>query len=268
MAQETNTNTVNTDEQQQQQNVDNQQTNTVDTDAAADQQQQAPDLSNVEIKSNGTVLEDGKQTNTEGGQAAQQQEQQQENPAATAQQDYNTMRSEVDKAKETLTEKGVDYAKLEAEYNETGTLSEASYKALQDAGYAKEVVDAVLAGWQAKADKFADTVINSVGGNEAWEQMTKFVQSQGEEAVSAFNNIVANGDMNTIKAYMAGVKAQMVAKYGTSNPTLTGHGVTKGVKGFANQAEMISAMSDKRYGRDAQYTSEVEQRLAASTTIF
>lgn len=267
MEQETNTNQVNDTqqaggEQQQQTNVAN---------PAPEQKVQPPDVSNVEIKTNGTVLQEGNPTNAgNGDNTAQQQEQQQqeENPANTAQQDYTAMRNEVDKAKETLTEKGVDYAKLEAEYNEKGALSDESYAALQKAGYAKEVVDAVIAGWQAKADKFADTVINSVGGKDAWEQMTKFVQSQGNDAVSAFNNIVANGDMNTIQAYMAGVKAQMVAKYGTSNPTLTGHGVAKGVKGYANQAEMISAMSDKRYGRDAQYTHEVEARLAASNSIF
>ena len=42
----------------------------------------------------------------------------------------------------------------------------------------------------------------------------------------------------------------------------------KGVKGFADQSEMVKAMSDKRYGRDEKYTKEVEKKIAASTSIF
>ena len=174
----------------------------------------------------------------------------------------------MEKAKTELSAKGVDYAKLQAEYDEKGELSEESYKALKDAGYDKEIVDAVIAGWQAKVDKFVDTVIENAGGQKEFDRLVKFVQGQGANAVEAFNNVVTNGDLNTIGSYLAGVKAQMVAKYGTDNPTLTGRGIAKGVKGFVDQSEMVKAMSDKRYGRDEKYTKEVEKKIAASTSIF
>ena len=128
----------------------------------------------------------------------------------------------------------------------------------------REIVDAVLAGWQAKADNFYNAVINVAGGDDAYKNLTQFVSSQGQAAVDAFNEVVTNANLNTITSYLAGIKAQMIAKYGTANPTLTGGGVTNTPVGFADQNEMVKAMQDKRYGRDAKYTKEVEKKLAAS----
>ena len=177
---------------------------------------------------------------------------------------YQETKQAIDNARTTLESKGVDYGKLEAEYNETGKLSEDSYKVLKEAGYDREIVDAVLAGWQAKADNFYNAVINVAGGDDAYKNLTQFVSSQGQAAVDAFNEVVTNANLNTITSYLAGIKAQMVAKYGTANPTLTGGGVVNTPVGFADQNEMVKAMQDKRYGRDAKYTKEVEKKLAAS----
>ena len=187
-----------------------------------------------------------------------------ETPDEITDKEIQETRDAIDNAKQTLESKGIDYGKLEAEYNESGKLSEESYKALKDAGYDKEIVDAVLAGWQAKADNFYNAVINAAGGEDAYKGLTQFVSSQGQAAVEAFNEVVNNANLNTITSYLAGVKAQMVAKYGTANPTLTGGGVVNKTAGFADQNEMIKAMQDKRYGRDAKYTKEVEKKLAVS----
>ena len=229
------------------------------------------DISNVEVMSNGQTVditggegdkkEDGAETkdNPEGEPKADS-----TTPNEITDKEIQETREAIDNAKQTLESKGIDYSKLEAEYNETGKLSEDSYKALKEAGYDKEIVDAVLAGWQAKADNFYNAVINVAGGEEAYKSLTQFVSSQGQSAVEAFNEVVNNANLNTITSYLAGVKAQMVAKYGTANPTLTGSGVANNTAGFSDQNEMIKAMQDKRYGRDAKYTKEVEKKLAVS----
>lgn len=219
--------------------------------------EQAPDLSDVDVMSNGqevTITEpEGTPEAPEG-----------EPNEPSVQEELNNAKASMEDAKKTLSEKGVDYAALEAEYNEKGELSEASYAALKEAGYDKEVVDMVIAGWQAKADNFFNAVVDGAGGADEYGKIQQFVVGQGEGAVKAFNSIMEQGDLNTINAYVAGIKAQMVAKYGTSNPTLTGKGVTNAVQGFADQAEMVKAMSDPRYNRDAKYTKEVEARVAMS----
>ena len=253
-------------EVQQQQNQDVVEDNTSNV-SQENTEETKVDLSGVEVMSNGKEV-DLSEPKAESEDTPAQEEEDKKAEANTAQEGYKDAKTSMEQAKETLTSKGVNYAKLEEEYNENGALSEESYKALKDAGYDKEVVDAVIAGWQAKVDKFVDAVIEQAGGQKEYDRMIKFVQSQGNNAVEAFNNIVVNGDLNLVSSYIAGVKAQMVAKYGTDNPTLTGRGIAKGVKGFADQSEMVKAMSDKRYGRDEKYTKEVEKKIAASTSIF
>ena len=253
----------NTEEKVQDQEVVEENTETTETNESKENE---VDLSEVEVVSNGNKVDLSEKKEEESSEDKQEEDKVEEpNPAQT---DYKDAKVSMEKAKTELSAKGVDYAKLQAEYDEKGELSEESYKTLKDAGYDKEIVDAVIAGWQAKVDKFVDTVIENAGGQKEFDRLVKFVQGQGANAVEAFNNVVTNGDLNTIGSYLAGVKAQMVAKYGTDNPTLTGRGIAKGVKGFADQSEMVKAMSDKRYGRDEKYTKEVEKKIAASTSIF
>ena len=243
-----------------------------DTGASSPAEDGKIDISQVEVMSNGETVDI---TKTEEDKGEEQKEEDKketstsETPEATTtteltDKDIQETRQAIESAKTTLEAKGIDYGKLESEYNNTGKLSEESYKALKEAGYDKEIVDAVLAGWQAKADNFYNAVINAAGGEAFFDTLTKFVSSQGQSAVDAFNNIMNNADLNTINSYLAGVKSQMIAKYGTSNPSLTGGGVVNKPTGFSDQNEMIKAMQDKRYGRDAKYTAEVEKKLANS----
>ena len=83
-------------------------------------------------------------------------------------------------------------------------------------------------------------------------------------AVNAFNAIVNKDDLSVVSAYIAGVKAQMVAQHGTANPTLGGSGNVGKSKGYTDANEMIKAMSDPRYGKDPNYMQEVERKVAAS----
>lgn len=229
------------------------------------------DLSQIEVVSNGQQVDltegdkpKGEEPEKKPEETPTKKEGESSDTNETTDKDIQETRQAMDNAKATLEAKGVDYAKLEAEYNKNGGLSEDSYKVLKDAGYDREIVDAVIAGWQAKADRFYDAVINTAGGEEAYKSITKFVSSQGQAAVDSFNEIVNNANLSTISSYIAGVKAQMTAKYGTANPTLTGGGVVNKPAGFSDQNEMIKAMQDKRYGRDAKYTKEVEKKLAES----
>lgn len=217
---------------------------------------QEPDLSDVDVMSNGQTVT-FEEPKPEGEPEAPESE-------SSVQEELEGAKASMEDAKKTLTDKGVDFEALEAEYNEKGELSAESYETLKNAGYPKEIVNAVIAGWEAKVDNFYNAVVDNAGGSEEYTKIQNFVVGQGENAVKAFNAIMNQGDLNTINAYVAGIKAQMTAKYGTSNPTLTGKGVTNSTQGFADQAEMIKAMSDPRYNRDAKYTKEVETRIALS----
>lgn len=224
------------------------------------------DITDTTIVSNGEVIDTD---NTEGGKAEEEtttdeKDTKEEDKPAEEQEEYQKAKGEIESAKTELEGKGIDYAALEAEYNEKGELSSDSYKLLEEKGYPKALVEAAITGWQAKADAFANKIIEDAGGINEYKRIQKFVQSQGKGAVNAFNAIVNKDDLSVVSAYIAGVKAQMVAQHGTANPTLGGSGNVGKSKGYADANEMIKAMSDPRYGKDLNYMHEVERKVAAS----
>lgn len=225
------------------------------------------DITDTTIVSNGEVIDTD---NTEGGKAEEEEtttdekDTQEKDKPAEEQEEYQKAKGELESAKTELEGKGIDYAALEAEYNEKGELSSDSYKLLEEKGYPKALVEAAIAGWQAKADAFANKIIEDAGGINEYKRIQKFVQSQGKGAVNAFNAIVNKDDLSVVSSYIAGVKAQMVAQHGTANPTLGGSGNVGKSKGYTDANEMIKAMSDPRYGKDPNYMQEVERKVAAS----
>lgn len=225
------------------------------------------DITDTTIVSNGEVIDTD---NTEGGRAEEEEtttdekDTQEKDKPAEEQEEYQKAKGEIESAKTELEGKGIDYDALEAEYNEKGELSSDSYKLLEEKGYPKALVEAAIAGWQAKADAFANKIIEDAGGINEYKRIQKFVQSQGKGAVNAFNAVVNKDDLSVVSAYIAGVKAQMVAQHGTANPTLGGSGNVGKSKGYTDANEMIKAMSDPRYGKDPNYMQEVERKVAAS----
>lgn len=224
------------------------------------------DITDTTIVSNGEVIDTAKDEGGNGEEetTTDEKDTKEEDKPAEEQEEYQKAKGEIESAKTELEGKGIDYAALEAEYNEKGELSEDSYKLLEEKGYPKALVEAALAGWQAKADAFANKIIEDAGGINEYKRIQKFVQSQGKGAVDAFNAIVNKDDLSVVSSYIAGVKAQMVAKHGTANPTLGGSGNVGKAKGYADADEMIKAMSDPRYGKDINYMHEVERKVAAS----
>lgn len=224
------------------------------------------DITNTTIVSNGEVIDTAKDEGGKGEEetTTDEKDTKEEDKPAEEQEEYQKAKGEIESAKTELEGKGIDYAALEAEYNENGGLSEDSYKLLEEKGYPKALVEAALAGWQAKADAFANKIIEDAGGINEYERIKNFVQSQGAGAVNTFNAIVNKDDLSVVSAYIAGVKAQMVAQHGTANPTLGGSGNVGKSKGYTDANEMVKAMSDPRYGKDPNYMQEVERKVAAS----
>lgn len=196
-----------------------------------------------------------------------------QNPNGTAPTEQNVQQvvddrnASTEQAKKLLSEKKIDYTALQNEYDSKGALSEETFKKLEEAGLPKQMVEGYIKGLEAQAEVYTNAVINFAGGRDNYSQMQNFVKGQGEQAVQAFNNIIETGNVAMVSQYLAGVKAQMAAKYGTANPTVLGTGTTPVNQGFANAGEMVAAMSDKRYGYDENYTKQVQAKLQLSTNI-
>lgn len=165
--------------------------------------------------------------------------------------------------KEELETKGLSFDEFAEEYQSTGTLSPESINKLEQAGYPKAMVDAYIAGLEAQASKFVDTVKSYAG--DKWDNIVELVKSQGQEAIDGFNATLNTGNLSQIKLMINGLLAQHKTQFGTSNPLVTGMPTaTTNQAGFTSKQEMVSAMADKRYGRDMSYTREVQTKVKMS----
>lgn len=221
------------------------------------------DTQQITVKTDQEVSSE--ETKTEAAKETKEEEKTELTPEEKLQADVNqTIKADEDVQKE-LTGKGVDFQALATEYETNGTLTAESLAALEKAGYPRSVVDAYIAGLEATAEKFTNTVFGFAGGQEEFVKLSQFVQGLGKTQVDTFNKIVQTGDLNQIQIAVEGYKAKMIAKYGSANPSVLGGGgpQTKMV-GFATKAEMVTAMSDPKYGRDKAYTAEVKAKVGAS----
>ena len=165
--------------------------------------------------------------------------------------------------KEELETKGLSFDEFAEEYQTTGTLSPESINKLEQAGYPKAMVDAYIAGLEAQASKFVDTVKSYAGGK--WDNIVELVKTQGQEAIDGFNATLNTGNLSQIKLMINGLLAQHKTQFGTSNPLVTGMPTaTTSQSGFTSKQEMVTAMADKRYGRDMSYTREVQTKVKMS----
>lgn len=165
-----------------------------------------------------------------------------------------------------------EITQIKAEYAADGKLSEASYNKLAEAGYTKRFIDSFIRGQEAMAEQYAAGVVRYAGGAEQFNRILSHLESTDKSTKEALESAILRKDLVTTKAILnlAGRtlgKARGVAP--TRSITHQGKPAVAAPKveteGFASKADMIKAMSDSRYLRDAKYTMEVRAKVAASS---
>lgn len=208
-------------------------------------------------------------TNTEGNA-----EEGDESTADNKEEGEKDLQEEVDKhskaissIKEDLKGKGVDFNSAVKEYETKGSLSEETIEALNKAGYPPEVIEAFIEGRVAMEERFTKAIYESVGGEKEYRSIVNWAsQNLTKKSIDAFNRAIDNNNINAITLMLEGMKAKMVAKMGTAKKSIHGGASAPNgsPKGYNSKADVIKAMSDPRYGRDAGYTRMVEQQMWAT----
>lgn len=154
-------------------------------------------------------------------------------------------------------------AKFSAEFAEKGALSEDSYKELEAKGISKEMVDTYIEAIKTKAEVGEAQVLASVGGREAFNVMSQWAAvNLTQKELDAFNAQVSSS-ADAAGIAVTWLKAKYEAANGKAPKLVSGHAAPSGPVGFATRSEMFAAISDKRYGRDPEYTALVERKVAA-----
>ena len=172
-----------------------------------------------------------------------------------------------------LEEVGIDPQEISQRFVDNDSISDDDYSKLEDAGFSKQVVDTYLDGLRgvgaADADEIPADIIkgikDSVGGDETYGQMQSWAeQNLSDEEGLAFNNLMDTGDAATIQLAVEGLYSRYSKSMGVEPNLYTGRPAASGPTPYRSTAEVVAAMSDKRYGKDVTYTEDVQRRLAGS----
>ena len=170
-----------------------------------------------------------------------------------------------------LEEVGIDAQDITQRFTDTGEISEDDYSKLCEAGFSKQVVDTYLDGLRGVGEgdeiptQQIQNIKDSVGGDQAYEQMADWCQQNlSEQEIKAFDKITETADAPVIQLAVEGLYSRYQNAMGVEPDLVTGRPAASGPNPYRSTAEVVAAMSDKRYGKDVSYTEDVQNRLAGS----
>lgn len=181
-------------------------------------------------------------------------------------------------AESVLTKAGLTLVDVQAEYDAGGALGEETYTKLAAAGFDKEMVDAFIAGQEARnsvrksgeeaaveAGKALKAAAHeAVGGQKNYDDMIVWARENLDaDQTTAFNDAVNSEDSPRTMQAIAALSAQYKAE-GAEPKLLNGDTSRPSTDSFASWAEVTKAMKDPRYKADPAYQKSVEAKLARS----
>ena len=164
-------------------------------------------------------------------------------------------------------------------YANNGKLSEETLNKFSDMS-SKELVEAYLEVQNTDAfknqgevadlsDADINTIKNFAGGDTQYDNIIAWANTNLDaQSQEAFDSIVNTGSVDAIKIAVSGLKSQYEAANGFEGKMYTGKAPKANTDVFRSQAELVAAMSDKRYDRDPAYRQDVIEKLDRSDLEF
>ena len=174
----------------------------------------------------------------------------------------------IEEARKTLSDQGLDYDKYYKEYLENSTLSEESYKELHEKGMSTEMVNSWIDGQQAISEQLQNVAYDSVGGQEQYNLMVEWAGNNlSTPEIDAFNFALENGTNDQTLFAIKSLNAQYQLANGSSPNLLQGSTGGSSAEAFSSLAQMSEAMKDPKYQTDPNFREEVTRKLEASNLM-
>ena len=165
------------------------------------------------------------------------------------------------------------------EFSEKGGLTPETIEKFSSMS-SKELVEAYMqvqadlpqASQEAEVADISTAVVNEVknaaGGEQAYNNMVQWAgENLDQSSIQAFDNIINSGSVEAIKLAVSGLKAQYENSNGYEGKMYTGKAPQTSKDVFRSQAELVEAMSDRRYDRDPAYRQDVIEKLERSDNL-
>ncbi|QDP54779.1 MAG: putative capsid assembly scaffolding protein [Prokaryotic dsDNA virus sp.] len=172
------------------------------------------------------------------------------------------------------TEAGVSpeaLAPFAEEYYEKGELSDEAFGQLEAMGLSRDLVTSFMEGQKAVQQAELQKIYANAGGEERYSQALAWAaQNMSPEEISAYNEQVESGDINTANMAVRG----LMAMYTQGSPTANSPSLLKtepkgpgGAAPYESTAQLIADMNDPAYKKDPAFRAKVAERLNNSNVI-
>jgi hypothetical protein len=122
---------------------------------------------------------------------------------------------------------------------------------------------------QPLSEDAAKDIVASVGGQDAYNDTLAWAADNLKpEEVAAYDNVVNSGSKDAIFFAVQALNQRYKDSVGFEGQQVSGKAPKSTVKGFRSNAELATAISDRRYRTDPAYRFDVEQKLAASGDLL
>ena len=181
---------------------------------------------------------------------------------------------------EIFKENSIDPFKISAEFHKNeGEIPEDMYQSLLDAGLSKNAVDSYLTGRAAEmgyveggegaaeelAQEEVKNIRDSIGGDEAYGKMVSWaLDNLSKPEIEAFNEATNTMSGPQLSMMVQGLYTRYQNAMGVEPSLYSGRPASSGPTPYRSTAEVVTAMSDPRYGKDVTYTEDVQRRLGGS----
>ena len=150
-------------------------------------------------------------------------------------------------------------AKAQTEFEENGTLSEETFKALEDSGLDRATVEAYIGNLEA----VRELAFTAAGGEENYGNMQKWAETALTPAEIEDYQTAIEGTPRELAQAVAALATRFRAESSSEPDLINGDNAVSTVAGFRSGAEMRAAMSDARYKTDPAFRAEVADKIAA-----
>jgi hypothetical protein len=154
------------------------------------------------------------------------------------------------------------------QFLEKGEISSETLEAFKKAGIPPSYVTELVEGRKAKADGYTKSLLDTVGGEDQWKQISQWAsQNLSTEDREAFNAAIQSGDIGQARLALYGVQARYNASARDPRNDLNIQGNQSGQggpAGYTSQEEYLSDLKNPKYQSDEAYRQSVQLRLKAT----
>ncbi len=152
------------------------------------------------------------------------------------------------------------------ELETTGKLTDDVFKAFEQAGIPKELVQQHKELQDFKAQQEVTNLMNLAGGEKGYSELVSWAKGAlNENEINVFDGIMDNGSSEEVSFAISNLKARMDAAQGTKQSKLIKADALHATEeGYRSQAEMLADMNSKEYDTNPAYRRKVMDKARKS----